>query len=74
VLGSLQWFSQRDPIRCIAFALDPKLPEEPSSYEVDIVLDDGVRYTYGFEIDDDRVRGEWLHAYPRGRKQVWSDR
>jgi hypothetical protein len=29
---------------------------------------------YGFEIDDDRVRGEWLHAYPKGRKQVWFDR
>lgn len=74
VLGSLQWFSQRDPLRRIAFALDPKLREEPSFYEVDIVLDDGVRYTYGFEIDDDRVRGEWLHAYPKGRKQVWFDR
>jgi AAA domain, putative AbiEii toxin, Type IV TA system len=74
VLGSLQWFSQRDPVRRIAFALDPKLREEPSFYEVDIVLDDGVRYTYGFEIDDDRVRGEWLHAYPKGRKQVWFDR
>lgn len=74
VLGSLQWFSERHPVRRIAFALDPKLREEPSFYEVDIVLDDGVRYTYGFEIDDDRVRGEWLHAYPKGRKQVWFDR
>jgi hypothetical protein len=26
------------------------------------------------ELDDERVRGEWLHAYPRGRKQVWFDR
>lgn len=74
VLGSLQWFSQRDPVRRIAFALDPKLREEPSFYEVDIVLDDGVHYTYGFEIDDNRVCGEWLHAYPKGRKQVWFDR
>jgi hypothetical protein len=38
------------------------------------VLRDGVRYTYGFEIDDHRICGEWLHAYPKGRKQVWFDR
>src|ERR1700733_10959818 len=45
----------------------------PSLYEVDLTLT-GIRYTYGFEIDDDRVRGEWLHSYPKGRKQIWFDR
>lgn len=74
VLGSLRWFSDEDPVRRIAFALDPELRAEPSFYEVEIVLSDSVRYTYGFEIDDDRVRGEWLHAYPKGRKQVWFER
>jgi len=74
VLESLQWFSDPNAMRRIPFALDPELAREPSFYEVDLVLKDGVRYTYGFEIDDDRVRGEWLHAYPKGRKQVWFDR
>lgn len=74
VLGSVGWFSELKPVRRVAFALDPESTEEPSFSEVDIVLSDGVRYTYGFEIDDDRVRGEWLHAYPKGRKQVWFDR
>jgi AAA domain, putative AbiEii toxin, Type IV TA system len=74
VLGSLRWFSDPNPVRRVAFALDPTLREEPSFYEIEIVLTDGVRYTYGFEIDDDRVRGEWLHAYPKGRKQIWFDR
>ena len=74
VLGSLRWFSDQNPVRRVAFALDPTLREEPSFYEIEIVLTDGVRYTYGFEIDDDRVRGEWLHAYPKGRKQIWFDR
>ena len=74
VLGSLRSLSEPNPVRRVAFALDPKFSEEPSFYEIDIVLRDGVRYTYGFEIDDDRVRGEWLHAYPKGRKQVWFDR
>ena len=34
----------------------------------------GTRYTYGFKLDDERVRAEWLHAYPKGRRQVWFDR
>jgi len=74
VLESLRWFSDPKTVRRIAFALDPESAQEPSFYEVDLVLKDGVRYTYGFEIDNDRVCGEWLHAYPKGRKQVWYDR
>ena len=74
VLGSLRWLSEPNPVRRIAFALDRNFVRKPSFYEVDMALRDGIRYTYGFEIDDRRVRGEWLHAYPKGRKQVWFDR
>ncbi|MEV8016592.1 ATP-binding protein [Streptomyces sp. NPDC086554] len=56
------------------FALDPKTAAESTFYEVDFVLDDGVRWTYGFELGDKRVESEWLHAYPKGRRQVWLDR
>jgi hypothetical protein len=74
VLSSLGWVSESSPVRRIPFALDPGSAEEPSLFEVDLVLRDGIRYIYGFEIDDHRVRGEWLHAYPQGHKQVWFDR
>lgn len=74
VLGSLGWLSQTSPVRRVAFALDARFADQSSFYEADLMLSDGVRYTYGFEIDDARVRGEWLHAYPKGRKQVWFDR
>ena len=74
VLESLQWFSEPQPVRRVPFALDPTLRKKSSFYEVEILLADGVRYTYGFEIDDKRIHGEWLHAYPKGRKQVWFDR
>jgi hypothetical protein len=60
----------RDP-----FALDPTAAEETTLFEVDLLLGESpVRYTYGFELSDDRVEAEWLHAYPHGRKQVWFDR
>lgn len=32
------------------------------------------RYTYGFELSDERVEAEWLHAYPEGKRVVWFDR
>lgn len=74
VLDSLGWLSEPNPVRRISFALDSNFSRKPSFYEIDMVPRDGVRYTYGFEIDDHRILGEWLHAYPKGRKQVWFDR
>src|SRR5205823_920983 len=55
------------------FALDPAAADEPSVYVVELLLD-GVRHIYGFEIDDERVREEWLYAYPHNRRQVIFDR
>ncbi|HVK21574.1 MAG TPA: ATP-binding protein [Actinokineospora sp.] len=63
------------------FALDPSCRAETTLFEVDLLLPGGprrdgpkVRYTYGFELSDHRVEAEWLHAYPKGTKQVWFDR
>ncbi|WP_371783924.1 AAA family ATPase [Streptosporangium subroseum] len=38
----------------------------PSFFEIDFVHE-GVRYSYGFEVDDLAVTGEWLHSFPHGR-------
>ncbi|MEU4686366.1 AAA family ATPase [Streptomyces xinghaiensis] len=59
------------------FALDAEAREETSLFEVELLLDARgrrARYTYGFELSDERVEAEWLHAYPSGRRQVWFDR
>ncbi|MFC4013565.1 ATP/GTP-binding protein [Nonomuraea purpurea] len=57
------------------FKLDSVSRDETSLFEVDLVLGrDPVRYTYGFELSDERVEAEWLHAYPHGRRNVWFDR
>lgn len=56
-----------------AFRLDPASRAAGSVYVVELVLD-GVRYTYGFEVDDERVRAEWLYTYPRNRRRVIFDR
>ncbi|MHC5259748.1 AAA family ATPase [Streptomyces sp. UC4497] len=56
------------------FALDAESSGESTFYEADFVLEDGVRWTYGFELGDRRVESEWLYAYPKGQRQVWLDR
>jgi hypothetical protein len=57
----------RDP-----FAWGPKR-DEPSFFEVSFLLED-VRYQYGFVASDERFLEEWLHAWPKGKKQAWFER
>lgn len=45
----------------------------PSLHEIDFLLL-GVRYCYGFRLNDAAILEEWLYAYPRGKKQTWFHR
>jgi hypothetical protein len=74
VLRSYADWTSYDGIPRDGFALDPKAVSETTLYEADFVLDDGVRWTYGFELGERRVEAEWLYAYPKGRRQVWFER
>ncbi|MEU7782624.1 ATP-binding protein [Amycolatopsis sp. NPDC049159] len=57
------------------FKLDLASTDETTLFEVDLMLGaNPTRYTYGFELSDERVEAEWLHAYPDGRRAVWFDR
>ncbi|NEC13505.1 ATP-binding protein [Streptomyces sp. SID8014] len=55
------------------FSLRPDARTYPSTYELDFVVG-GVRYTYGFEVDDARVREEWLFFYPEGSRRKLYER
>ncbi|MEV0274773.1 ATP-binding protein [Streptomyces sp. NPDC050610] len=74
VLSSYAAWTSYDGIPRDVFALDPGAADDPVFYEADVVLEDGVRWTYGFELGKRRVESEWLFAYPKGRRQVWFDR
>jgi AAA15 family ATPase/GTPase len=50
-----------------------KSRREPSLYEVTF-LRGGLKYQYGFVINDERVLEEWLYAWPGSRKQTWFER
>jgi len=57
------------------FKLDPACRARTTLFEVDLLLGpDPIRHTYGFELSDERVEAEWLHAYPHGKRNVWFDR
>lgn len=57
------------------FKLDPVCREQTTLFEIDLLLGHNpIRYTYGFELSDERVEAEWLHAYPHGKCNVWFDR
>ncbi|GAA3737066.1 hypothetical protein HDA32_005491 [Spinactinospora alkalitolerans] len=55
------------------FALRAASLTEPSTYAVELRLG-GVRYTYGFSVDDAQVVWERLHSYPRGERRVVFER
>jgi len=46
---------------------------QPSLYEVTFVYG-GVRYQYGFVVDDEAVLEEWLYAWRGRRQQMWFER
>ena len=42
----------------------------PSQFIVDFLLE-GTRHQYGFKVTSDAVVEEWLHVYPKGKRQTW---
>lgn len=73
VLDSFGRWSPKGGVPRRPFMIDPLVAERPSAYVADIVVD-GVRYTYGFVVDDRVVRDEWLYSYPEKRKRVLFER
>lgn len=77
VQNSQRWWAPEGPIPREPFLLDPQSKVDSSSFEVDLLLE-GVRFHYGFALDDREILEEWLNAYPIGKgpikKQMWFKR
>ena len=69
VLGSFRRGDRETRLRRHPFLLRGEGPEHPSSFAIDLVLD-GVRWQYGFDIDDRRVLDEYAYYYPKGRQAL----
>ena len=55
------------------FALDDASREQPSRFEIELILE-GTYWQYGFEVDDECVRGEYAYYYPKGRQALVFER
>jgi len=59
--------------RAKPFLLDEQSASAPSEFEVTFIHK-GVRYQYGFSVDQERVHQEYLYAAPRGRTATYFER
>ncbi len=69
VLGSFRRGDRETRLPRHSFILRSEGPERPSRFAVDLILD-GVRWQYGFDVDDHRVLDEHAYYYPRGRQAL----
>ena len=67
VLGSFRHGDSQTRMRRHPFLLQEE--SAPSHFEVDLILS-GVRWQYGFEIDDYHVLSEYAYHYPKGRQAL----
>ena len=73
VLGSFRTGGRGTGLRRRPFLLDRDPGTASSEFEIELLLD-GVRWRYGFEIDDERVLCEFAYHYPRGRPALVFER
>lgn len=57
----------------IPFKLAHDASLRPTLCDIDFVVD-GIRYHFGFEATDKEFTGEWLYAFPSGRRQMLYER
>ncbi len=66
------WQATKSMVR-VPFKLDGESRTSASLYELDLVHD-GLRYVYGFEVDREGIKREWLRDIPNSRWRTLLDR
>lgn len=69
VLGSFRRGDDETRLPREPFLFHDDSSERPSSFAVDLILD-GIRWQYGFEINDHEVLDEYVYHYPKGRQAL----
>jgi uncharacterized protein len=67
------WQADTKDIPRMPFRLDSDSRSAPSSFAVELLLD-GVRYNYGFTVDDKRILEEWCYTYPKRKRRLLFER
>ena len=69
ILNSFRRADQETGLPRHSFLLRGDRSERPSSFAVDLILG-GIRWQYGFEINDQQVLDEYAYYYPKGRQAL----
>ncbi len=62
-----------ESLRVEPFRLDEQRAAEPSSFDVQFIVD-GIKYAYGFVIQQDKVLEEYLYSWPNERQKMIFER
>ena len=66
VLDSFKAGSRSKRLQYHPFLLDPAFANAPSTYDIELIIN-GVRFEYGFAIDNQHVISEYARNYPHGK-------
>lgn len=67
VLSSSKESQADDPINTVPFRLDTQTEQNPSFFEI-VFRQEGIPYRYGFEVNTEKVKTEWLFYSPNGKE------
>jgi AAA15 family ATPase/GTPase len=73
VANSYRGWKPDQPIRIEPFLEGRNDRATASRFEIDFLID-GIRHSYGFRLDAAAILEEWLHVYPKSKKQSWFHR
>jgi AAA15 family ATPase/GTPase len=62
-----------DKIKISPFRLDEEYINTPSQFDI-IYIYEGIKYAYGFAVDQEKVHSEYLYYYPNGRQSTIFER
>lgn len=62
-------FQRGDIISNTPFLMDKKSINQPSNFEIHFISK-GIRYIYGFSVDQNEVHAEYLFYHPKGKKRT----
>lgn len=70
VMTSAKETQRGELLPVVPFRLSKNTANAPTEFEI-VFIQNGVKYQYGFSLTQERIKDEWLFAYPKGRPQRW---
>lgn len=70
VMTSAKDTQRGESLPVVPFRLSKETSEAPTEFEI-VFVENNIKYQYGFSLTQDKIKEEWLFAFPKGRPQRW---